>query len=252
MANYRQIHVSIWKDAWFLGLTPEKKLLFVYLFSNSEASISGIYKIAFPVICFETGLAGEAVTAALDEFEKANKIMYADGVLWIKNMRKFHSSQSPKVLTRIRTDLENIPDCPVKISYLYGMDTRSYKEEEEKEEEKEIEKEDEEEEEFTPTPFNSLMTAFISATGIPDFGMKPRDVEAGKRMVKAGVTPEHITLAIEELGDNYTINSLASVEKASYNVMRKRKGKPDKGREMTAEERHQKYVVPIERAYGEH
>ena len=74
-------------------------------------------------------------------------------------------------------------------------------------------------------PFSQLQTAFINASGIPDFGMKPRAIEAGRRMVKAGIVPDDITQAIEELGDDYTITDLASVEKAAYNVKRKRMGK---------------------------
>lgn len=131
MANYRQIHVSIWKDCWFLDLEPQEKLLFIYLFSNSETSMAGIYKIPFKVICFETGLSGEFVQTAIDSFTEDGKMMYEDGVIWIKNMMKFHSSKSPKVQTRIDNDLKNIPNCNVKIQYLYTIDTGSYKEEEE-------------------------------------------------------------------------------------------------------------------------
>lgn len=130
MANYRQIHVSIWKDEWFLELQPDEKLLFIYLFSNSETNMAGIYKIAFPVICFETCLSGERVREILGKFENDKKIMYADGVMWVKKMRKYHQSKSPKVEVGILNDLENIPYCDVKIQYLYSMDTESQQEQE--------------------------------------------------------------------------------------------------------------------------
>jgi DnaD/phage-associated family protein len=130
MANYRQIHVSIWKDEWFLDLQPDEKLLFIYLFSNSETNMAGIYKIAFPVICFETCLSGERVREILDKFQKDNKIMYQDGVMWVKKMRRYHQSKSPKVEVGILNDLENIPYCEVKIQYLYCMDTESQQEQE--------------------------------------------------------------------------------------------------------------------------
>jgi len=138
MANYRQIHVSIWKDCWFLDLDPKEKLLFIYLFSNSETSMAGIYKISFKVICFETGMAGEFVKEALDRFQEAGKIMYQDGVMWVKNMTKYHSSKSPKIMTGIQNDLDNIPHCEVKIQYLYSINTES-----QQEQEKELEKEQE-------------------------------------------------------------------------------------------------------------
>ena len=134
MANYRQIHVSIWKDCWFLDLEPKEKLLFIYLFSNSETNMAGIYKISFKVICFETNLSGEIVGKMLDKFEKAGKIMYKDGVMWVKNMQRYHASKSPRVQTGIQSDLENIPRCDVKIQYLYSINTRSQQEQEQEQE----------------------------------------------------------------------------------------------------------------------
>lgn len=150
MANFRQIHVSIWKDPWFLDLEPDEKLLFIYLFSNESTSLAGIYEIAFKVICFETNLSGEFVSKTLDKFEKAEKVYYRDGIVWVKNLRKYNSSRSDKVKTRIESDLESIPDCELKrlyidyygtdIGYGYDIDTPSHEEEEEEEDESEEEK----------------------------------------------------------------------------------------------------------------
>lgn len=134
MANYRQVHVSIWKDEWFLELTPTEKLLFVYLFSNESASLSGIYKIALRVISFETCLPMKKVTDALRKFADMDKVYYQDGVVWVKNLRKYNRGSS-KVATRIQKDLEEIPYCELKEKYIayydpdipygYPMDTLS-------------------------------------------------------------------------------------------------------------------------------
>ena len=118
MANFRQIHVSIWKDEWFLDLEPEEKLLFVYLFSNASTSLAGIYKLALKVICFETGLSTAYVTDTLVKFSLADKVYYEDGIVWINNMRKYHETKSPKVRNRIVSDVLLIPDRPIKIRYL--------------------------------------------------------------------------------------------------------------------------------------
>lgn len=67
--------------------------------------------------------------------------------------------------------------------------------------------------------FDKLNTAFINASGIPAFGIQPRDVEAGQRMIKAEITPEHVTEAVGILLDKkMTMVGLASVEKTAYNV----------------------------------
>ena len=141
MANFRQIHVSIWKDEWFLELEPNEKLLFIYLFSNESAPLSGIYRLALKVICFECGMDKDSVISILTKFAEAGKVFYQDGIVWVVNMRKYHETGSPKIKSRIIYDLDNIPDCPLKqkyiayfnnnIPHLYPIYTSLLKEEEE-------------------------------------------------------------------------------------------------------------------------
>ena len=125
MAYFRQIHVSIWKDEWFLELGPEEKLLFIYLFSNESTNLAGFYKIALKVICFETGLDPGFVDKTLDKFAGLKKVFYGEGVVWVVNMRRYHETSSSKVQIRIAKDLSEIPDSPLKIAYLEYQDTLS-------------------------------------------------------------------------------------------------------------------------------
>jgi hypothetical protein len=130
MANYRQIHVTIWKDPWFIRLEPKKKLLFMYLFSNENASLSGIYELPIMVICFETGLDDDFVVQSLNYFSEQNKVHYDfdKAIVWVVNLMKYNHSPSPKVQERIRKDVQRLPDCPLKekwISYGYGIDNLS-------------------------------------------------------------------------------------------------------------------------------
>jgi hypothetical protein len=124
MANFRQVHVFLWKDEWFLEQEPNKKLLFIYLFTNPLASMAGIYKIPISVICFETGLMLDYVQEALKEFAADDKAYYQDGVMWVVNMRKYHETSSIKVQTRIEADLQKIPEGTIKLAYM----TRLYNE----------------------------------------------------------------------------------------------------------------------------
>lgn len=118
MANYRLIHTQIWKDTWFIDLEPDEKLLFIYLFSNELATVSGIYKIPLRVIGFETGLGMDKVRQAMDKFQQAGKVRYQDGVIWIKNLRKYNATSSSKVLDRITKEVDDIPECPIKQEYI--------------------------------------------------------------------------------------------------------------------------------------
>ena len=74
-------------------------------------------------------------------------------------------------------------------------------------------------------PFSELLDAFINESQIPALGINPRDVEAGQRMVDAGVTPGDVISAVRILQEKkYQMVGLASVEKTAYNAMTQRVG----------------------------
>jgi hypothetical protein len=125
MAKYRQVHVHIWKDGWFLDLDPKHKLFFIYLFTNERASISGIYELSKRVMSFESGLSFGEIDDALQAFEQEGKAYYDDGVVWVPNLRKYHESKSPKVVKFIEDDVSTLKDCKLKSIYCgkYSIDT---------------------------------------------------------------------------------------------------------------------------------
>jgi hypothetical protein len=128
MANYRQLHCKMWSsDNWFINLNPAEKLLFIYLFSNESASMTGLYEIPVRIMSFETGLSRECVQDAIEVFTKADKIEYDfdSGVIWIKNMAKYQLQTNPNehVRKRIEKDINTVPDCNLKKKYL--LDTLS-------------------------------------------------------------------------------------------------------------------------------
>jgi len=142
MANYRQIHTQIWRDNWFLDLEPDEKLLFIYLFSNDNSNLAGIYELHERIISLETGLEPKRIIEIVNKLEADGKVYYRDGVVWIVNMQKYHSNAGEKVRKNIDTVVMGLPDCEVKqkycianeieidnipcIPYAYPMDTLSY------------------------------------------------------------------------------------------------------------------------------
>lgn len=129
MAEFRSIHSKMWRDSWFTELDVDGKLLWVYLITNSAASLTGIYYMTVKFASFETGLSQERVTTLLSQFTLAGKIEYENDVVWIRRMRKYQAANetSPKVSARILKDLAEIPDCKVKRLYMaqYPIDTVS-------------------------------------------------------------------------------------------------------------------------------
>jgi hypothetical protein len=142
MANYRQIHTQIWRDNWFLDLEPDEKLLFIYLFSNDNSNLAGLYELHERIIALETGLDRERIIEIVANFEAAGKVYYRDHVVYITNMQKYHSNAGEKVKKHIETIIRGMPEgeCKEKyciankielentpcIPYAYPMDTLSY------------------------------------------------------------------------------------------------------------------------------
>jgi len=162
MANYRQIHTQIWRDNWFLDLEPDEKLMFIYLFSNDSTNLAGLYEIHERVIQLETGLDKKRIAEILARFEREGKVHYQDGIVWMVNMKKYHSNAGEKVRRSIEIIVEGIPDCEVKQKYcIYNgittentlsekKDTLSYSKSNSKSKLKSKSKTEEEEEKGTP------------------------------------------------------------------------------------------------------
>jgi DnaD/phage-associated family protein len=117
MANYRQIHTQIWRDNWFLDLEPDEKLLFIYLFSNDNSNLAGLYELHERIVALETGLDIKRINEIVSKLEGDGKIFYRDGVVWIVNMQKYHSNAGEKVRRSIGIIIDGIPDCEVKQKY---------------------------------------------------------------------------------------------------------------------------------------
>jgi len=159
MATFRQIHVKIWKDGWFLDLPPDHKLLFIYLFSNERANLFGLYDLPVKVICFETGLDTETVTAGLERFAAEGKAFHEDGWIWVRSLLSYNAQNlsSPKTQAHLQNTLDEIPDIPLKrralayyeakLGYVYPNHTPCIPilQEQEQEQEQETEQEQEQE-----------------------------------------------------------------------------------------------------------
>lgn len=121
MAEFRALHIKIWQDEWFSELEPDAKLLFVYLCTNRAVSICGMYRLAPKFISFETGIASKRVSTLMSKFQKDGKARYENGIVWVKNLRKYQTydgKANEKVKKRIQTDIDDISDCQLKTEYL--------------------------------------------------------------------------------------------------------------------------------------
>lgn len=113
---FRTVDSSLWYSSeWFAGLTTEAKLLWLCLFTNPHARLTGLYPITRTTLAAMTGLDTGTVTAILEQFEHGepgqSHAIYRDGWLWVTGMRARQvKNTSPKLLIHIRGLLDNVPD----------------------------------------------------------------------------------------------------------------------------------------------
>jgi len=62
---YRSVSTTIWTDDAMLEMSPEQKLLFLYLQTNPYASACGIYKMHLKTMSFQVGITGAPFESAM-------------------------------------------------------------------------------------------------------------------------------------------------------------------------------------------
>lgn len=110
MAKSRLINTSFWSDGYIQDLTPDEKLIFLYLLTNERTEICGAYEISKKTISFGTGLSKDTVSKTIDRLCSNNKINYVEGWVWIKNFTK-HQQKNPKVEMGIQRSQDCIPEA---------------------------------------------------------------------------------------------------------------------------------------------
>lgn len=149
----RSINTKIWDDVWFESLTSEEKLIWLYLLTNKNTNMLGIYELSEKKISFEVGLSLETVRKAFESFERDKKAKYVSGFVvlfnWIKNqsyntnMKKSALADYEKLPQNIKMSVKTVIEFNLKESF--GSLSKDYLSlpKIEKESEKESENEDE-------------------------------------------------------------------------------------------------------------
>ena len=57
----RGFQTELWTDPFIQGLSPEAKLLFIYLWTNKHCNQAGLYEISLKTMAFDTGLSIETL-----------------------------------------------------------------------------------------------------------------------------------------------------------------------------------------------
>ena len=103
----RSLHTKIWEDDWFASLTISEKFLFVYLLTNKNVNLNGVYELSDRVILFETGLSKDILEKAKETFR--DKILIEDGWVIIRNIEKYDDYKAPTMVKAKDNQLKDIP-----------------------------------------------------------------------------------------------------------------------------------------------
>jgi hypothetical protein len=76
MSTQRYISTSFWTDKWIRSLDPSERYLYMYLLTNPQTNIAGIYQITLDRIAFDTGYDERTLRPILERFRKMNKAAF--------------------------------------------------------------------------------------------------------------------------------------------------------------------------------
>lgn len=109
MSKLRSLNTSFWSDPWIEILTPDEKLLFIYLITNEKTNMLGIYEVSTRKISFETGIDEEVITNALEAFERVGKVKYENNHVILVNYMK-HQKYNPNMKKAAIDVHNNLPN----------------------------------------------------------------------------------------------------------------------------------------------
>ncbi len=130
MAKQRYVSTHFWRDTYIDGLDPSEKLLFLYLITNPETNICGIYELPLRVVSSDTGFDVAMIQKMFTKLEQSQRLYYIDGWVIMTRMILHQSINSPKIRAAIIREFQTIPQEIVNkmdtlsIPYAYRIGTQ--------------------------------------------------------------------------------------------------------------------------------
>lgn len=91
MNKLRSINTHFWSDTYVIDLDPIEKLLFLYLLTNEQTNMLGIYEVHARRISFDTGIDKDMVLKIFERFEESGKAKYFNGYVILQKFLKHQS-----------------------------------------------------------------------------------------------------------------------------------------------------------------
>jgi hypothetical protein len=130
--SQRYISTSFWTDKWIRSLDPSERYVYMYLLTNPETNIAGMYQITLDRIAFDTGYDERTLRPMFDRFAKAKKAYFvADEYIILPhwpNHQKWQVKKTIKVgIDSVINDTpKQVKDYAFSIGYQYPMTGYAY------------------------------------------------------------------------------------------------------------------------------
>jgi len=103
----RIIYTKIWQDDFFVKLSRQSKLLFLYLITNSRIGMTGYFEVSDRVIKFDTGLSDKELENSKKEL--VDKIRFYKGWVFILNAERYNTFRGDKNEKAVEAEIKEIP-----------------------------------------------------------------------------------------------------------------------------------------------
>lgn len=94
MSKHRIVKSEFWVDDYFEDLPVKERYFFLYLLTNPETNILGIYKTTIKRMSFETGLSKSDIELFIDKFSGSDKVHFVESHIIMVNHHKHQMPSS--------------------------------------------------------------------------------------------------------------------------------------------------------------
>jgi hypothetical protein len=126
MSKNRYINTKFWDDDYIAELEPLSKLVFLYLLTNANTNIAGVYEITIKRIAYDTGIDREYVKEIISQLKQDGKIDREGDYVALSNFFK-HQDYKGKRLEGAKQIINCLPEAvkqmPCVVEMQYHIDT---------------------------------------------------------------------------------------------------------------------------------
>jgi len=119
----RIIYTDFYMDDYILSLPVKEKYLFIFLLTNPQVSLSGMYKISNRIITLCCGITDKELETIKQKFIKDGKFFFFKDWVKILNYENYNNFKGEKNLKALSREMSSIPSEV--IQYRYSIDTLS-------------------------------------------------------------------------------------------------------------------------------